>query len=124
MLNRSGAAKDAPTKRAEPAGAERRRETRYALSEPVTVTLGGVRHDCSMSDNSTGGAMIEGDLPVEAGTKVRVDFADFADVTARVVYVGDGFFGTQFIDAARHRDAIRAWIFERTAQSSKAASDT
>ena len=94
----------------EPAVAERRRHERYEAGETVTVSFAGLRKDCIMSDISLGGAMLEGYLPVEDGTELLLSFAQFDNLPARAVYVGEGFCGVQFLNPAEYRGAIGKWI--------------
>ncbi|MBT4490714.1 MAG: PilZ domain-containing protein [Rhodospirillaceae bacterium] len=91
---------------------EQRRYQRYQTDEVAVIRFAGIETTGVMSDLSLGGTMIEGDFAVaiEAGTQMTLSFGEFSQLPAVVVYVGDSFCGVQFLDAAKHREAIKSWM--------------
>jgi len=96
-----------------PAGRERRRHNRFSLRAPGLVAdIEGV-YDCIVSDISIGGAMLEGELPLEYGAEVAIGFDTLMGVVGVVVHRGEGFVGVQFSEDADQRARVTAWIAKR-----------
>lgn len=94
-------------------GGDRRAHARFETEEPALAIIGNVAAACRLSDISLGGALLEGSLPLEDGQTFALCILDLPEISARAVHCGDGFTGIQFLEAARHRNAIGMWIRRR-----------
>lgn len=89
---------------------ERRQDVRYRLEAPGLAAHADGVFDCIVADISVGGAMLEGDLPLAAGSEIALGFDSLIGVMAEVVHQGDGFLGVRFVHNAAQRRLIAAWI--------------
>lgn len=101
--------------RTDTAFAERRSHERYETDEPALVIADSGAAPCRLSDISLGGALLEGDLPLNTGDAFALCVLDLPELTGRVVHCGNGFYGVQFADDREMRVAIRTWIQRRMA---------
>lgn len=101
------------TRRATPAGMERRTDRRFILRTPGLVADENGCYDCIIVDISLGGAMLEGDLPFESGQEIAIGFDTLMGLTGKVAHKGKTFVGVRFIEAPGRRDLIRRWIVNR-----------
>ena len=77
------------------------------------AVIGNVAAACKLSDISMGGALIEGNLPLEKGDTFQLCILDLPEITAKAMHCGNGFYGVQFQNTARFRNAIGIWIRRR-----------
>lgn len=99
--------------KADTRGGDRRAHLRYETNEPALAVIGNVAAACKLSDISMGGALIEGNLPLEKGDTFQLCILDLPEITAKAMHCGNGFYGVQFQNTARFRNAIGIWIRRR-----------
>ena len=99
--------------KADTRGGDRRAHLRYETNEPALAVIGDVAAACRLSDISLGGALIEGNLPLTSGQEFALCVLDLPEIKARAVHCGDGFYGVQFVEGGRYRNAIGIWIRRR-----------
>lgn len=92
---------------------ERRRDQRYQLRAPGLVADKDGVHDCIVADISIGGAMIEGDLPLEQGQEIALAFDSLIGILGEVVHKGDGFLGVKFTGGPDQRLIVMDWVGAR-----------
>ncbi len=100
-------------------GAERRREKRYQVDLPASVALDGASNGLAaaalVSDLSASGALlteVSGAVILVKGTQLTLELHDFGAIEAKVVHVGQGFYGLTFINPHLHRDRLSNWLRE------------
>jgi hypothetical protein len=86
----------------------RRSSTRHAVSIPATLTIGGVKQDCTVQNLSLGGALFQLGNRIAMGSRLDISFrvptADEAiEIGATVRWSDDSSTGIQF-DGLRARD--------------------
>lgn len=93
-------------------GAERRRDKRYQVDLPGTLRSGGTTSTVIVSDLSASGALVSMPAdPAEAATSDVVLMVDaFGPIEARIVHVGDGFYGLRFLHPHLLRDRLGRWL--------------
>ncbi|MBV9785703.1 MAG: PilZ domain-containing protein [Acidisphaera sp.] len=94
-------------------GAERRREKRYQVDLPGTVRVGEMSSPVTVSDLSASGALVAFDTehkPFRAGTQLILLLDEFGAIEARIVHVGNGFYGLSFVNPHLHRDRLTQWL--------------
>lgn len=103
-------------------GAERRREKRYQVDLPGVARCdrpaGEADVPVVVSDLSASGGLIttSGDVDGFAkGDCLLLVLEDFGEIEARVVHVGNGFYGLSFVNPHLHRDRLTAWLREDVA---------
>ncbi|MGI4976226.1 MAG: PilZ domain-containing protein [Janthinobacterium lividum] len=93
-------------------GTERRRDKRYQVDLPGTLCSGGTTCAVTVSDLSASGALVS--IPAElAGVAVPdvVLVVDaFGPIDARIVHVGDSFYGLRFLQPHLLRDRLGRWL--------------
>lgn len=91
---------------------ERRREKRYQVDLPGTLRLGGTTSAVVVSDLSASGALVsipQDPTEITAADVVLVVDA-FGPIEARIVHVGDGFYGLRFLQPHLLRDRLGRWL--------------
>ena len=101
------------TRRATPAGMERRTDPRFALRTPGLVAGTVGVYDCVVADISLGGCMLEGRLPLRHGEEIAIGFDTLMGLLGNVAHAGDDFIGVRFQESAVRRDEIRNWMVAR-----------
>lgn len=99
--------------KADTRGGDRRAHLRYETNEPTLAVIGNVAAACRLSDISMGGALVEGNLPLENGDVFNLCILGLPELPAKAVHCGDGFYGVQFEGAQRYRNSIGIWIRRR-----------
>lgn len=93
-------------------GAERRREKRYQVDLPGTLCSGGATSAVTVSDLSASGALVS--IPAEVAAVAAPDVVlvvdAFGPIDARIVHVGDGFYGLRFLQPHLLRDRLGRWL--------------
>ncbi len=93
-------------------GAERRRDKRYQVDLPGLLRSGDAVSTVTVSDLSASGALVS--IPQAAGwvaTPEIVLVVDaFGPIEARIVHVGDGFYGLRFLHPHLLRDRLSRWL--------------
>lgn len=67
----------------------------------------------TISDLSASGALVslEAGAPTfETGTQITLLLDEFGAIEARVVHVGNGFYGLSFLNPHLHRDQLTEWL--------------
>ena len=93
---------------------DRRAFVRYETNEPATANINGKAIPCRLSDISLGGALLEGDLDLDAGSGFALDILDLPTLEVTVVHCGNRYFGVQFRDMQRARGQVENWLRRRT----------
>lgn len=99
-------------------GAERRRDRRYQVDLPARVALDGsdgIVAAVLVSDLSASGALlteVAGAVAFGKGAQLTLELQDFGAIEAKVVHVGQGFYGLTFINPHLHRDRLSSWLRE------------
>lgn len=92
--------------------AERRRDKRYQVDLPGTLRLGDVTSAVTVSDLSASGALVS--IPLDPVEIIAVDVVlvvdAFGPIQARIVHVGDGFYGLRFLQPHLLRDRLGRWL--------------
>lgn len=96
-----------------PRGAEKRRTVRYAVDEPALVIVGKHALACRMNDISLGGAMLEGELPLQVEDHFRLVVLDLPELVCRVAHVGNGYLGVSFVNGQQISRSLGLWIRKR-----------
>ena len=92
---------------------DRRRDQRYTLRAPCLVADINNAYDCIIADISVGGAMLEGDLPLDSGDEIALAFDSIIGLLGEVVHKGDGFIGVKFTGGPEQRVIVMDWVGER-----------
>ena len=94
-------------------GAERRREKRYQVDLPGIARCG---RPAGEADVPVVVSALSGDVDGFAkGDCLLLVLEDFGEIEARVVHVGNGFYGLSFVNPHLHRDRLTAWLREDVA---------
>ncbi len=107
----------ADDKPAAPRGAEKRATRRYHVDDPALVIVGSQALACRLCDISFGGAMLEGDLPLQVGDHFQLMVLDLPELICRVAHCGPGFMGVSFANGPERRHALGEWIRSRGLKS-------
>lgn len=92
--------------------ADRRRDKRYQVDLPGTLQADGVACVVTVSDLSASGALVS--IPQAADWIAAPDVIlvvdAFGPIEARIVHVGDGFYGLRFLHPHLLRDRLSRWL--------------
>lgn len=92
--------------------AERRRDKRYQVDLPGTLRSGAMTFVVTVSDLSASGALVS--IPPDPAGVAAADVVlvvdAFGPIEARIVHVGDGFYGLRFLHPHLLRDRLRRWL--------------
>ena len=93
-------------------GAERRRDKRYQVDLPGTLQSDGAACAVTVSDLSASGALVSIPQAMDwVATPDVVLLVDaFGPIEARIVHVGDGFYGLRFLHPHLLRDRLGHWL--------------
>ena len=93
-------------------GAERRRDKRYQVDLTGTLRSGGTTSAVIVSDLSASGALVSipRDPAESAASEVVLVVDAFGPIEARIVHVGDGFYGLRFLQPPLLRDRLARWL--------------
>ena len=92
---------------------DRRQAQRYKLRAPGLVADEHGAYDCIVADISIGGAMLEGDLPLEKGQTIALAFDSLIGIFGDVVHTRDGFVGVKFINGDDQSLTLMNWVEAR-----------
>ncbi len=91
-------------------GAERRRHRRYEVEWEVELEFDGEIYQVTVSDVSASGALILATDPPPPGEHLKVKLPDYGWIEAQIVHAAADFCGVEFLNPARHRDALARWL--------------
>lgn len=106
-----------PKRPVAPRGAEKRSERRYFIKEPALLIVGKRALTCELCDISFGGAMLEGQLPLQVGDLFRLMVLDLPELQCRVAHAAPGFLGVSFTNGKELHHDLGEWIRGRCAAS-------
>ena len=100
MVSRVSQMEDVPPQAAVRTGPafNRRLHQRHRISVPGLVADKLGCYDCIVADVSDGGALLQGDLPLDIGHEIALGFDVLLGILGKVVRIHDGFFGIEFTD--------------------------
>ena len=91
---------------------ERRRDKRYQVDLSGTLHVGELALAVTVSDLSASGALVS--MPPGSAEPTASDVIlvvkTFGPIEARIVHVGDGFFGLRFLQPHQLRDRLSRWL--------------
>ena len=79
---------------------------------PGSVQVNGTACPVTVSDLSASGALVSHAVPADwtVAPDIVLLVEEFGPIDARIVHVGDGFWGLRFANPHRHRDQLARWL--------------
>ena len=93
-------------------GADRRRHRRFQVDVPGTVKVAGRTYPVTVSDLSSGGALVYLKEPFVGipAPDVILSIEDFGAIPATIVRTGKGFWGLRFANPQEYRYRLIGWL--------------
>lgn len=90
----------------------RRRHKRFQIDLPGTVHVDGRKYPVTVSDISSGGALVYPKTPVAnlSSAQIILTIEDFGSIPGKVVRTGNGFWGVCFMNPHQHSFKLNGWL--------------